>query len=33
MGKTTALKLLLACIICLSLITGAVFLFQWITPG
>ncbi|ATX81205.1 hypothetical protein Ga0123462_0330 [Mariprofundus ferrinatatus] len=31
MDKTMALKLLLACILCLSLITGAVFLFQWLT--
>lgn len=31
MDKTMALKLLVACVICLSLITGAVFLFQWLT--
>jgi len=31
MDKTMALKLLVVCVICLSLITGAVFLFQWFT--
>jgi len=31
MDKTKALKLVAVCIICLSLITGVVFLVQWLT--
>lgn len=31
MDKTMALKLLAVCVICLGLITGAVFLLQWLT--